>query len=230
MENNGDLRFFREHKLFKDLSTDQIKQVGIISELQTIKKGAIINSTKSKEKRIFILKNGHIKLVVIDKKGKESIKNILKKGDLFGELSLETETETDELAKVVSNEVSVFSFRLTDFEELLLENSDLALSYIKFVGFKIKDINDSYLNLISKDAKARLNNFLKDWAENEGRIVGQQVIIKNYLTQKEIGQLICTTRQTTATLFNELVVKGIINYSRKEIIIFDITKLQTNRL
>ena len=48
----------------------------------------------------------------------------------------------------------------------------------------------------------------------------------NYLTQKDIAQLICTTRQTIITLFNELEKDGLISYSQKEIIIPDIQKLK----
>ena len=50
--------------------------------------------------------------------------------------------------------------------------------------------------------------------------------LPNYLTQKDIAQLICTTRQTIITLFNELEKDGLISYSQKEIIIPDIQKLK----
>jgi CRP/FNR family transcriptional regulator len=89
----------------------------------------------------------------------------------------------------------------------------------------MKRIRNSYSNLISKDARTRLYQFLKDWAEKEGTINGNSIVIENYLTQSDIAQIICTSRQTTTQLLNEMVEKGIIHYSRKEIRIPDSTKL-----
>jgi CRP/FNR family transcriptional regulator len=40
-----------------------------------------------------------------------------------------------------------------------------------------------------------------------------------------MAQIICTSRQTTTLLLNELEEKGLVSYDRKEIIIPDITKL-----
>jgi CRP/FNR family transcriptional regulator len=53
---------------------------------------------------------------------------------------------------VLSDDVAICSFLMSDFEDLL-RNPSLALSYTKFVGLKMKRIKNSYANLISKDAK-----------------------------------------------------------------------------
>jgi len=51
-------------------------------------------------------------------------------------------------------------------------------------------------------------------------------ILPNYLTQKDIAQLICTTRQTVISLLKELEQDGILHYSQKEIIIQNIQKIK----
>jgi CRP-like cAMP-binding protein len=89
----------------------------------------------------------------------------------------------------------------------------------------MKRIKNSYSNLISKDAKTRLYQFLKDWAEKEGKRTENRVVIENYLTQNDMAQVICTSRQTATQLLNEMEVNGLLHYNRKEIIIEDITKL-----
>jgi CRP-like cAMP-binding protein len=127
---------------------------------------------------------------------------------LFGELTLDADGESNEYAKVLSDDVTICSFLLSDFEEVLLQNPSLALHYTKIVGLKMKRIKNSYSNLISKDAKTRLALFLKDWAEKEGVQTGNKVIIKNYLTQSDIAQIICTSRQTATQLLNEMEAKG----------------------
>jgi CRP/FNR family transcriptional regulator len=216
--------YLRDHKLFRTLSFFQIKQLCIIVGFKKAKKGDVIYFSSSDVPRIFLLKKGNIKIVSIDDDGNETIKEILQKGDLFGELSLEQDTDVNEYAKALTDEVSICSFLLSDFEDLLVRNPSLALSYTKFVGLKMKRFKNNYSNLVTKDAKSRLSSFLKDWAQREGKFEGNKVVIENYLTQNDIAQIICTSRQTATLLLNELEEKNLIYYNRKEIIIDDITK------
>jgi len=217
--------YLRDHKLFRTLSFSQIKQLCIITGFKKASKGEIIYFSSSDVPRIFLLKKGNIKIVAIDENGNETIKDIIQKGDLFGELTLETDDKVEEYAKVLSDDVSICSFLMSDFEDLLLRNPTLAISYTKFVGLKMKRIKNSYANLISKDAKTRLYQFLKDWAEKEGVRKGNMVAIENYLTQTDIAQIICTSRQTATQLLNEMENNNLLHYSRSEIVIQDITQL-----
>ena len=217
--------YLRDHKLFRTLSFSQIKQLCIIVGFKKAKKGEIIYFSQSELPRIFLLKKGNIKIVSVDDEGNETIKDIIRKGDLFGELELEADKDVNEYAKVLTDEVSICSFLMSDFEDLLLRNPNLALSYTKFVGIKMKRIRNNYANLVSKDAKSRLNSFLKDWAEKEGKVSGNTVTLENYLTQTDIAQIICTSRQTATQLLNEMEAAGDLVYNRKEIVISDIAKI-----
>lgn len=217
--------YLRDHKLFRALSFSQIKQLCIIVGFKKAKKGEVIYFSTSDVPRIFLLKRGSIKIVSVDDDGNETIKDIIQKGDLFGELTLEKDAQVNEYAKVLTDEVSICSFLMSDFEDLLLRNPSLALSYTKFVGLKMKRIKNNYANLVSKDAKTRLRQFLTDWSQNEGKREGDRVTIENYLTQNDIAQIICTSRQTATQLLSEMEASGTIIYNRKEIIIADLTKL-----
>ena len=217
--------YLRDHKLFRTLSFAQIKQLCIITGFKKAQKSEIIYFSDSDVPRIFLLKRGSIKIVALDEDGNETIKDIIQKGDMFGELSLDSDIQVNEYAKVLTDEVSICSFLLSDFEDLMLRNPQLALGYTKFVGLKMKRLRNNYTNLVSKDAKTRLLTFLKEWAEKEGVFDNDKVTIENYLTQNDIAQIICTSRQTATTLLNEFVVSGIIEYNRKEIIIPDLKKI-----
>nr|WP_315172214.1 Crp/Fnr family transcriptional regulator [uncultured Flavobacterium sp.] len=202
-----------------------MKQLCIITGFKKAKKGEIIYFSSSELPRVFLLKKGNIKIVSVDEDGNETIKDIIQKGDLFGELELDSDKNSNEYAKALTDEIIICSFLLSDFENLLLEHPSLALSYTKFVGLKMKRIKNNYANLISKDAKTRLLTFLKEWAERDGKTIDNRIVIENYLTQNDIAQIICTSRQTATQLLNELEEKGILYYSRKEIIIEDISLL-----
>lgn len=223
-----DLKFWylRDHKLFKTLSSSQLKQLCIIAGFKKGKKGDVFQFSDTDFQRIFLLKKGKIKVVSIDENGNENIKEVLLAGDIFGEMALEPQEENNEVAIALSSDVTLCSFLMSDFEQLMTKHPDLAISYIKFVGLRMRRVKNNYSNLIAKDVKARLKIFFEDWIEKEGKAVNDEWIIENYLTQADISQLICTSRQSIATLINELEENGILQYGRKEIRIISRKKLQ----
>lgn len=209
--------YLRDHKLFQVLKNEQIKQLCIITGFKKAKHNEIIRLSEIEEPRIFLLKKGRIKLTVTDEAGNESVEDLLERGDLFGVLTLEPDTTYTTEAKVLSDEVLICSFTVADFENLLLKYPELALSYTKFVGFKMRRIRNSYQNLMRKDAKSRLLYFLNDWSEKDGVKTGSTVTLENFLTQADISQIICSSRQTAVQLLSELENTGVITYNRKEI-------------
>ena len=58
---------------------------------KTAKKGDVIYFSSSDVPRVFVLKKGAIKIVSLNEDGNETIKDIIQKGDLFGELDLESD-------------------------------------------------------------------------------------------------------------------------------------------
>ena len=76
-----------------------------------------------------------------------------------------------------------------------------------------------------RDAKTRLLLLLNLIIEKE-KVENKSYILPNYLTQKEIAQLICTSRQTIISLFKELEKDGLLYYTQKEISIPDIQKIK----
>lgn len=218
--------YLRDHKLFWVLNNEQLKQLCVIPGYKKAKKGDIIYFANSETPMIFFLKKGNIKIAEIDENGNECIKEIIQKGDLFGELSLDTTTTSNEYAEVLTDEVIICSFLLSDFEMLMKKYPDLALSYLKIVGFKFKRLKNNYSNLVFKDARTRLINFLLEWANKEGKFQANKVSITNYLTQQDIAHIICTSRQTATQLLKDFEQNGLMEYNRKEILIPDITKLK----
>lgn len=217
--------YLRSHQLFTVLNNSQIKQLCIITGFKKARKGEVIHLGSDGVPRIYFLKKGHIKIAEMDDKGNEVTKEIIRKGDLFGELSLDPSGGSREYAQVLTDDVTICSFLLSDFEALMARHPALAVSYTRLVGLRFRKVSNNYSNLVFRDARSRLLFFLKEWVEREGAISGKSAVLKNYLTQQDVAQIICTTRQTAAQLFSELEAEGLLQYNRKEILINDIAAL-----
>lgn len=215
----------RNHQLFWVLNNSQVRQLCIITNFKRAKKGELIDFGEKENSRIYLLKKGNLKLVQVDEKGNELIVDIIQQGELFGSLTLDREELEYEYAQVLTDRVVLCSFNVSDFERLLAEYPTLAISYTKLVGFRLKRVKNRYSNLFFKNTRERLIAFLNDWANREGRFSGTEVSLDNFLTQKEISQIICSSRQTTTQIFNEWEQKGLISYTRKEIMIKNLKEL-----
>lgn len=224
---NAQLKYWylHDHKLFRNLSFAEIDALCILKRFKKSKKNELLDLPFSEKERIYFLKQGTIKLIRINDAGDEILLDILQKGDLFGDLNLEQPSKNEEFFKVVSEEAIICTFYRERLEEVMYKKPDFALNYIKFIGFNFKKIQNSYKNILFKDAKTRLLLLLHMIIEKEN-ITTNSFVLPNYLTQKDIAQLICTTRQTIVSLFKELEKEAILSYSQKEIVIENITKIK----
>ena len=211
--------YLREHKLFRTLSNSDINKLCIITRYKTAGKGEFIYLGHEGTSRIYFLKKGMIR--VSERNGdKETTKDIIQKGDLFGALDLNgIDGTASEFAQVISDKVVICSFLAADFENVLASDPRLALSYTKLVGLKFKKLSNKYSNLVFKDAKTRLHDFIHQWALEEGIDEGSHYRLHNYLTQQDIASIVCTTRQTVAELISEMEHLGQLTYNRKEILV-----------
>ena len=224
---NSEVKFWhlRNHKLFSVLDNKQIEDLCVVLRFKTAQKGEIIYFSDQADKRIYFLKKGTIKIAEMDEKGNEIIKELLQQGDLFGEMNLEHGSQTPEFAQAVSKVVEICSFKMEDFEKMLESYPSVALGYTKMIGFRFTNLKNKYSNLVFKDVKSRLVAFLIDWAKKEGVTSGKEVVLENYLTHKDLANLICASRQTVTELLNELITDQILVYSRKVITIPDFSRL-----
>ncbi len=217
--------YLRNYNLFSNLTKEQIHDLSAISKFVRMKKGQTIYFTNDDVKRIFFLINGKIKISEMDENGNEMIKDIILTGDLFGEVTTNAMSMSHEYAEILSSEVILCTFTLDQFEKLMEKHPALALNFTKKMGDKLRQLEHRYANLVFKDVKARLVDFIKTWAVKEGKEETEGVTIRNYLTHNEIASLISSSRQTVTTLINELKEAGALTYSRSKIVIPDLRAL-----
>jgi CRP/FNR family transcriptional regulator, cyclic AMP receptor protein len=214
--------YLKDHQLFRNLSISEIKQLCIITKFKKSSKNEIVLLDETEKPRIYFLKKGIIKLVHTNKDGEESVKEILHQGDLFGEIEFaEAHSGVEEHIQVLSHEAFICTFYKEDLEKVMREKPDFALSYIKFIGLRLKKMKNNYNNIFFKDAKTRFYLLLKSMLESEDAAESNTYSLPNYLTQKDMAQLICATRQTVIQLINQMEKEGVISYTQKSIVIND---------
>jgi CRP/FNR family cyclic AMP-dependent transcriptional regulator len=219
--------FIRNYDLWCQLSDEEYKDLKVQHAVLEVPRGEYIYFEAYNHNKVYFVKEGTIKIGYIDDDGNEKVKEIIRKGELFGQFSLERDNLHGEFAQAYKDNVSICAFTIDDFERLLKNRPDLALKYSKQVGAKLRNIENRLINLLNKDVKTRLIHFL--WQLVEQNLVentAEGFCMPNYLTHEDIASLIGSSRQTVTTMINELETEGILSYNRQEICFLDVKKLQ----
>jgi CRP/FNR family cyclic AMP-dependent transcriptional regulator len=91
------------------------------------------------------------------------------------------------------------------------------MSYARKVNSKLQKLENRHADLVFRDTKDRLINFIKHWARTDGSHMGDKIVLNNYLTHSDIAGFIATSRQSVNMLLNELRSSGLLRYNRKHI-------------
>ncbi len=217
----------RNYDLWCHLSDQDLRDLNIKHHFIEVPKGEYIYFEAYNHNKLYFVKEGYIRIGYIDAEGNEKVKEIIQKGELFGQFTLERSNLHGEFAQAYKQDVSICAFNIDDFEKLLKKRPDLALRYSKQVGAKLRNIENRLLNLLNKDVKTRLIHFLWQLVEQKlGETLPEGFCIPNYLKHEDIANLIGSSRQTVTTMINELEAEGILSYNRQQICFLNVKKLQ----
>ncbi|NJO01693.1 MAG: Crp/Fnr family transcriptional regulator [Bacteroidia bacterium] len=217
--------YFEDVNLFKILCPHKFAEYKANHPFKEYKKEEFVYFKEDLSTKIFLIVEGKVKVASYTPEGKEIVKAILTKGELFGELALLGEEKREEFAQVMGSPTVLCPVTTDILQDLMRKNRDLSFRIYKLIGFRIKKLERKVASLIAKDVKTRLIEFLQELAKERGRKVGDEVLVWHQFTQKDIADLIGTSRQTVTTLLNDLKEENLIYFDRKRILIRDVNKL-----
>ncbi len=217
----------RNYDLFSHITDEEYEELHLDHHFLEAAKGEYIYFDSQFHNKLYFLKGGTIKIGYIDEEGKEVMKEIIREGEVFGQFTLERDNLNGEFAQAYKGNVSLCAFNVDDFEKLLKSKPNIGFHFTKQVGQKLRKFESRLLNLLNKDVKTRLVNFLVMLAREEGeQAENEKIEIQNFLTHEDIAQLIGSSRQTVTTMLNELETAGYITVTRQLITIPSVKNLQ----
>ena len=99
------------------------------------------------------------------------------------------------------------------------------MGVVSLIGLKLRQTENQLESLIFKDARARIIDFIIENANQSGRQVGLETLLKHSLTQQDIANYTGTSRQTVTAVLNDLRKTNKIYFTRSSILIRDLAAL-----
>lgn len=219
------LWYLKKFNIFKEFDPEEMESLVHITHMDKVQAGQPLFLPDDPSDKVYLLKEGRVKISKVSEDGKELTLAILEQGEIFGELALVDEGPRETIAETLEDTFICVIGR-QDFERLLETKPKIALHVTKLIGLRRKAIEAKVEDLVFKDVSSRLAKLLLELADTYGTQVSNGMRIDVKLTHQELANLIGSTRETTTATLNELKRLGFIEMEKRRLIVVDQSGLE----
>jgi CRP-like cAMP-binding protein len=167
---------------------------------------------------LYVLESGWVKASRMSPEGREQALLFLKKGDIFGDVAILTDT-TYPGTVVALETVQVWAIEKADILDLIARHPELALSVIRSLGQRILYYIGLVEDLSLRSVEARLAHTLLKNAENsEGQLVVRR---RTWTTFDRMANRLGTVRDVLSRALRSLEEEGLLRVEKGAIILLD---------
>ncbi len=225
MAEKSKLWYLENFNLFEGLNKESMEKLNRITSMREFPKSQPIYFAKEPSDSIFFLKKGRVKLTRTSTDGKEMILALVNPGEVFGELGVLDDGERTDYA-IALDECLICAISKDDFRKFVEENPELNKKITKLIGFKLRKFSERIEELVFKDAQQRVISFLLSLSKHYGKSIGEEIVVKPFLTHQDIAELTACSRQTVNSILTDLREQGLIKFDRRKLIIHDKKSLE----
>jgi CRP-like cAMP-binding protein len=207
--------------LFSQLGPPDLARVLEVARERAYPKNSVILFEDDPGDALYVVKQGQVKVVLIGEDGREVILSVLGEGDFFGEMAL-IDDEPRSAHVIAMSDSTLLVLRREDFQGLLMQTPGIALAMLRELTRRLRRVDEKVGSLVLLDVNGRVARLLLDLAEEAG---GERITRR--LTHHTIAQMIGSSRETVSRTMRELVDKGFIEVSRRDIVIRDRSALES---
>ncbi len=199
--------------LFSDLAEGELVRFAEVTREREYPRNSVILFEDDPGDSLYIVSSGQVKVVLIGEDGREVILSVLNDGDFFGEMSL-IDDEPRSAHVIAMRDSRLLVLRRDDFQQQVQQHPSIALKLLKVLVQRLRRADAKIGGLVLLDVNGRVAKLLLDLADESG---GPKVARK--LTHHTIAQMIGSSRETVSRAMRELVDRGLIDVTRREITI-----------
>ncbi len=224
MDTKLTLPFFDTNPLFAVLTLEERVLLHRSALVQTYSKHQVLYKPGQSAGKVFLLLKGIVKVAVHAEK-KDIIKYVVRPGSLFGESCLTGDAQRRDFAYVMDDHAEVLELDATAVLSAMRNNFAFAQSLLHFLGERLRYTENQLENVVLKDSKSRIMEFLHQMGIEQGRRVGFETLVKHNMTHQDIADLTGTSRQMVTAVLNQLKRSNVLYFNRKKILFRDLNAL-----
>jgi CRP-like cAMP-binding protein len=210
--------------VFQSLGAEVYRQLVSNAEIIPCQPGEILYSFGDRLTGLYTLVSGYVKLY----RGTDErvqILALLRHGDCFGTEALTNLTESSYSAAALTS-AEVLFLPAETMRQLMVVYPQVRVLILQLTTERLRQFAALVHSLAFRDVTARLARVLVVRAEQDGIMTLDGIRVHRLMTQSELATMVGTGREVVQRTFKKLQQQGIIEVSRKEILIRDMDKLR----
>ncbi|MDN9011588.1 Crp/Fnr family transcriptional regulator [Brevibacillus laterosporus] len=215
----------RNIPVFKELFDEELQTIVNISQVRTYKARSFVFLQGDPLDRVFFIHSGKVKIQKTDKTGREQIVSVLQAGEMFPHAgffqkgTFPANAEILELAELVV-------IPIADFENVLLQYPRLCITLFKILEEKIVDLQNRLEEKILHDTYEQIIMLLLRLCKSNGIQIHDKYKLTTQFTNRELANMIGTSRETINRTINQLKRKKLIDIDENGFFILTPERLQ----
>jgi CRP/FNR family transcriptional regulator, cyclic AMP receptor protein len=182
--------------------------------------GEIFSTPWEEEERLFIIKEGRMRVYKLGHKGQEQT---------IAEIGYGTALATQWLRGSYTQAVeptTIVSMGREDLKHIIAGNPEVALKLIEVLAGRLSRADERLADVALKGVPARLANLILQLLEDEGAVTSEGYMIPADYTQERLGIMIGARRTAVTPAFQKLREIGVLEVKRRKIHVKDVGTLK----
>ena len=202
-----DSSLIRSHSLFSAISQEAAEGLLALMTPLRLQRGHVLFRQGDRGDRLYLIKSGSIKLGTISSDGRESLLDILGRGEMIGELTLfDPGPRTATATAVLTADLLELSH--AEMGKWIAANPTAARQLLAALARRLRRTDAALGDLVFTDVPGRIAKTLIDLAERFGEVTSKGVLVNHGLTQEELAQLVGASRETVNKALSEFISRG----------------------
>lgn len=211
---------FAQHAFFRGLAPQAIDELVARSRIERCRRGKTIFRRGSPGTAMMAVLRGGVKICTVSRSGKEAVLNVIGPGQVFGEIAvLDGGPRTADAVALAESDILVLDRR--DFLPVVRAHPDLAQRLLQVLCARLRRTSEQLEDAFFLDMPARLAKVLL-----AAHAAGPGGMAQTQLTQRELGEMIGTARESVNKLLHAWQREGIVRILRGAIEIRRTEELQ----
>jgi len=184
------LALLRRHPVFGAIAPELLERLR--ANTRTFRRGETIFVKSDPSNSLYAVCTGMVKISVRSGDGNEAVLNLIGENEIFGEIALvDCGPRTADATAMTDCNLMVIERR--DFFQLVRRCPEIALKMVEVLCARLRHASEQVENILFLDCRGRLAKILLRLTEGPGAPWARKVT----MTQREIGQMIGRSREST---------------------------------
>lgn len=211
----------RNHPLFRELSPSILERISAYIRRRSVAKGSIIFEKGDAGVGLIGVLAGSVKISVTSADGRDVVLNIIREGEIFGEIALlDGRPRTANATAMSDCDLMVIERR--DFVPFLRGQPDVMLKLMEILCARLRKTSEQVQDVTFLNLSARIAKTLLRLTANPDR---SRATGKVAITQREISQIVGRSRESTNKQLRAWARQGWIRLERGSVTILKADKL-----